>query len=172
MLWVEIINQHLTNMLSNKMCQLYDSFCYVSLIFLWSKLSNSAPISDYPINSQSFSVPRKITILSSTLLNLENIHFLFCISFIKKTLKIKFKNKKDWDHHIPLHIAHIISVLAKVDQSSASQTLWSQDLFTFLKIIKDSQRAFVYVGYTYPYLSYEKLKETFFNTRIRKDTFH
>lgn len=35
-----------------------------------------------------------------------------------------------------------------------SQTFWSQDPFTFLKIIKDSQRTFAHVGHIYQYLPY------------------
>ena len=53
MLWVETINQYLTNVLNNKMCLLHNSLFYVSLIFLSSSLLNSAPISDYSNNAQS-----------------------------------------------------------------------------------------------------------------------
>lgn len=34
MLWVETINQHLTNMLSNKICLPHNSFCPELLVFL------------------------------------------------------------------------------------------------------------------------------------------
>ena len=43
MLWVETINQYLTNVLNNKMCLLHNSLFYVSLVFLSSSLLNSAP---------------------------------------------------------------------------------------------------------------------------------
>lgn len=92
MLWVEIINQYLTNMLSNKICLLYDSFCYVSLIFLWSKLSNSASISDYPINSQSFSVlgeKKKQHYFIKSFIELK-MHSFFILYFFHKE---SFKNQ-------------------------------------------------------------------------------
>lgn len=73
---------------------------------LW--LSNQLPISFSPLEKNNYFIKYFTEI---------KVHsfFKFCISFIKKPLKIKFKNKIGWDHQIALQTAHIISVLGKVD---------------------------------------------------------
>lgn len=57
---------------------------------------------------------------------------------------------------------HSRSVWLQVICYKSDQALWSQDSFTFLKIIEDSKKNFVNLGYVYPY--------TILENKTRKNT--